>query len=310
MMGIPICTRQLTGLVNNNNSCYINSLLQIFAQSDSFVRFWLRFPSVTEKPGSALALNLLKFYGGEACIDVTAEKQAAVAAIRNAFQTPEFPQNSQADTHAFFVYYLQLIDLEIGNTQFSEIFKHEWEMKTECGRCKRIRTTSGISETQQVSLHHANLQNSLLETPSAPLCSECTSPAQVVSYTVTKHPAVLAVLTNRFSLHGANTVEISCPKNMVYFGKVYQVIGSINYYPLSAQGGHYDVNILDIHGRRVISDEHVSRPVDEGLGMLSRHSYLIFYELGQQPMEPFLTVGATDSTGQSLHYQVGFLANN
>ena len=253
-----------TGLQNNNNTCYMNAVIQCFAKSDDLYGMLMagkEGKGISQCSGSLtdeLRFLTMVLRSGEYKYVTPGDfRQKVVESFAR------FSGNSQHDAHEFLTSLMGSIKREMGAEGHSVNFEGEYESTVSCGSCKG--TSSPKSE--EFNTIHVNIPKGvnsiacgirkLLEEEKLEeyTCDICSNKGPSTKYLRFSHlPDVLVLQIKRFTydklgFSSKNAKEVNFAHNMNIEDKMgrkvnYDLVSLVNHIGLTT-GGHYTAYCKD-----------------------------------------------------------------
>ncbi|CAG9326653.1 unnamed protein product [Blepharisma stoltei] len=247
-----------TGLINIGNSCYINSVFQVFA--DLMVPLY-----ITSDSQLGLMIKSLRSYS---------EQPISTEIVLTELDHLWEHKNVQEDAHEFFIAMLAAFN--------GSVFQFSTQSECFCESCN----LSFIGDLKEDNTFHMMIDGSTLqEQINGSMeeiladCPNCTWPKLTCYKTIIKPPEILVVKMNRFQFNqttgNASKVssKVEIPQNVEIGTKRYSLSAVILHKSRSLRYGHYTTYF---HRKKILIDDEVVF-YNKTLKLDHAHFYIAFY---------------------------------
>jgi ubiquitin carboxyl-terminal hydrolase 36/42 len=259
---------KLLGFINNENTCYINSILQCLIYSETFIKN-INIPELSE---IIKLINLTD--SSESGYTIVDLKKFNTFFFKNA---TIFKRYQQSDAHEFLIFFLDLL----GDLQKEYQGKSILSIKCKC--CGTLKKT--FEDFSSINL---NVKNNLVSTFMEYLkvelhddpnnlyfCDTCKKET-ITEQKITLHtlPNVLIIVLKRWNVQGTIDYpsELSIKEQGVL--KKYKLTGIVNHYG-HVNNGHYTCNI-SVNGEYFFIDD---ASVNKSEYSINKNAYILLYTL-------------------------------
>lgn len=231
----PVFGKDLTGMANLGNLCYLNLVVQLLYLTDHYRLFFskLEFDTMVADPAHDLPTQLYKLYdglwNGRFLVPVPPEGYQAGIKPHQFKQLigeghPEFQTMKQQDAYEFLMHLVDTVDKQWG-LELNCPFKFLWGQKVVCATCRHGRVTEElvdtvmvpVAKTEATGLIDGFTQLTAPETIEGFHCDHCqaTTTAITAKGFVT-FPEYLVVAAQRITLENWVPVKLETPVAVPY----------------------------------------------------------------------------------------------
>jgi ubiquitin C-terminal hydrolase len=264
----------LYGLVNDDNTCYINCILQCLLNIPPLRKLIFVSGDKSNKLHHAFR-TLIACYHKNTNISKQVKPKTF---LKNVFDNFYFTEGEQHDAHEFLCCLLSYLE-DTCNININSILSGKWKttLKCSCGyKSVNKMVYSGLTIVPDQTIQDGII-NSMKETVESK-CEKCEKNSRkTMEKTVVKHSKYLFVHVARFNSNGTkNNQQIEYTNPIGFDYKTYEPIACV-YHMGSLNNGHYLSSVLFNDEWYMVNDEFISKSsIDKAY--LKQNVYMVLYK--------------------------------